>query len=96
MKVNYKLLAAQKEREALVYVVDYIAREDYPPKLREIGDAMVPPWSKSKASDVLRRLAAKGFLQLGSEARAIKVLQGVELLDHQIAELERDPEALPI
>ena len=93
MKVNYPLLAAEKERDALRFIVDYIAREDYPPKLREIGDAMRPPWSKSKCSDVHRRLAAKGYLQLGSEARAIKVLQGVELLDHEIRILERNVEA---
>lgn len=86
----FKLRALERERLALEFVVAYIAREGYPPKLREIGDAQDPVWSKSKCSDTLRRLASKGYLELGGagEARAIKVLRPVDHLELELAELE--------
>ena len=68
-----------RQRELLDYIEGYIAQYQYPPTLREMGDAL-GIGSTNGITCKLQRLEALGYLEVSGfrQARSLRVLDGVD------------------
>ncbi|WP_022853222.1 transcriptional repressor LexA [Thermodesulfatator atlanticus] len=66
---------SESEKIALEFIEEYLSKNGYPPSFREIAEACGFS-SKSSVHKLLRRLEAKGFVELvPGEARGIRLLR---------------------
>jgi tRNA(adenine34) deaminase len=62
------------ERGVLDWIIEYVQRNTYPPTVREIGDALSIPSTRS-VSDLLKALERKGWIErTPSRSRSLRVI----------------------
>jgi tRNA(adenine34) deaminase len=62
------------ERGVLDWIIEYVRRNTYPPTVREIGDALSIPSTRS-VSDLLKALERKGWIErTPSRSRSLRVI----------------------
>lgn len=87
---HYKAQAIRLEILALRFIQKFKRERDNSPTLAQLGKCDDPPWSKSKAHTVARRLGAKGYIAIDEDGKIGRVLKGPEDLEAELGELARD------